>query len=250
MKYTVKQLAELAGVTRRTLHHYDDLGLLNALRDPENNYRFYTETELLRLQQIMFYRALGLDLREIARIIDQPEFSAIQALKSHRQALEKKHHALNQLIQTVDYTMSYLEGKEKMNEVKLFEGFDEKQQEIYAKEAAERWDPELVKQSQAKWKGSSKAEQEKIKAEGEAIYKEIAMLMERPVNDPLVQAQMHQWHQNLRFFYEPSIEILRGLGQMYVDDSRFKANFDKLDPGLANYLKEAIHVYCDDLDSL
>lgn len=245
MKYSVGQLAQLAGISRRTLRHYDQIGLLVPRRDPDNDYRYYDEAELLRLQQILFYRQLGLELREIGALLDQPEFSLIQALQGHRQALQTRHQHLSQLIQTVDYTLKYLEGKQKMSDVKLFAGFSEEQQEAYAKEAAERWDPELVKNSQAKWKRATEAEKEALKAEGEDIYKSLAALMERPVNDPEVQAQVGRWHQHLRFFYEPSYAMLRGLGGLYLEDERFKASFDKLDPGLAAYFQQAIEVYCD-----
>jgi len=239
----------MAGITKRTLHHYDDIGLLSARRHPDNNYRYYTDQDLLTLQQILFYRRLGFALTEIKDTLNDPDFSLINKLRQHKKRLHNQQHEVKRLLNTIDDTLSYLEGKMKMSDINLFDGFTKEKQKKYAAEAAERWDPELVKNSTTKWNRASPAEQQKIMAESEEIYKEIAALMTRPVSDADVQTQIRRWHQHLTFFYEPTPEILRGLGQMYLDDARFKATFDKLDENLAAYLKEAITFYVDNLGS-
>src|SRR5512143_599531 len=109
--FTVKQLSKLAGVTPRTLHHYDAIGLLKPTRLGANGYRYYGEESLLKLQQILFYRELGLSLEEIKRIVGRRDFDVLQALYSHRQALQKQSERLKRLIRTVDHTIHYLKGE-------------------------------------------------------------------------------------------------------------------------------------------
>lgn len=243
--YLVSELATLAGVSRRTLHHYDNLGLLVARRNTENNYRYYTEEDLLTLQQIMFYRELDFELGEIKQLLEAPHFSVLDSLKNHKDTLLHKAEQLNDLIQTVEHTIAHLERKTPMSKHKLYEGFTEEKQEAYAREAAERWDPKVVAESQKKWKNYSKEKKEAIKAETGANYECLAALMNEPVESEAVQAEIAQWHKNLRNFYEPTPEMLRGLGDLYVQDSRFNENIDRVAEGLSEYMQKAIAYYCD-----
>src|SRR5690606_28913210 len=114
MKYTVKQLADLAGVTPRTLHYYDQIGLLRPTWLGDNGYRYYTEESVLRLQQIMFYRELDFSLNEIQAILDEPEFDLLEALKSHKRLLQQRLGRLSELIQTIDRTVLHLQGAKTM----------------------------------------------------------------------------------------------------------------------------------------
>ncbi len=181
-KITVKQLAKMASVSSRTLRHYDDLGLLPAQRDGTNNYRYYTTTDMLRLQQILFYRKLGLSLSDIQSILNAPDFTLEKALHSHRSDLQKEQVRLQMLLQTVDHTLNYLKGKSTMNTQRLFKGLTPEAEQAFAEEAAERWDPQLVKQSHQRWKNYSSTRQKEILAEGEAIYKELGQQVGRPPN--------------------------------------------------------------------
>ncbi|MFV9503772.1 MAG: MerR family transcriptional regulator [Oscillochloridaceae bacterium umkhey_bin13] len=139
MMYTVKQLAQLDGVSVRTLHYYDEIGLLKPASVGANGYRYYEETDLFRLQQILFFRELDLGLEQIKQIIVAPDFDLVTALQTHRHALEAKISRLQQLIVTVDRTIMHLVGEMKVRTMdKVFEGFNEEQQRQYQEEAARR----------------------------------------------------------------------------------------------------------------
>ncbi len=245
MEYTIKQLADLAGISRRTLHHYDQIGLLKPARKPLNQYRVYDESAVLQLQQILFYRELGFKLAEIKQIMAQPDFDILQALQSHRVALEKRAERILRLIDTVDHTIEHLNGAIQMTENQIFEAFSEEQQAEYAAEARQRWDPKLVDSSMKLWKSYSPEKKQQVLEEGQAIYLDIKAQLEAGAapDSPAVQACLKRWHQHMRYFYEPSWEILRGLGQHYAADPRFRANFEKIHPELPEYLNQAIQVY-------
>ena len=247
MNYTVKQLADLAGVSRRTLHHYDEIGLLKPTTQGRNRYRYYDEAALLRLQQILFYRELGLGLSEIKTVVDQPDFNIVDSLHAHKRALQHRVERLNRLISTVDTTIYHLTGGTKMSENQIFEGFNEEQQEEYARQARERWDPQLVDQSQKLWKSYAPEKKQQILDEGKAVYVDILALMEQGKSPeaPEVQACLARRHQHMRYFYEPTWAILRGLGQGYANDPQFRATFEKMHPDLPNYLNEAIQIYTE-----
>ena len=133
--FTVKQLSKLAGVTPRTLHHYDEIGLLKPSRVGDNGYRYYGEESVLRLQQILFYRELDIPLEEIKKIMGRRDFDVLGALQTHKDALKKQVTRLNRLIDTVDNTINHLKGNTTMSDKAYFEGFSEEEQEKYAAEA-------------------------------------------------------------------------------------------------------------------
>jgi MerR family transcriptional regulator, thiopeptide resistance regulator len=241
--FTVKQLSKLAGVTPRTLHHYDDIGLLKPSRIGDNGYRYYEEEALLRLQQILFYRELDIPLDDIKKILGRQDFDVLGALRSHKDALQKQVGRLNRLIQTVDHTIDYLKGDTKMSEKGLFEGFSEEQQEKYAQEAEQMYDPETVRESNRKWKGYSAAKKEAILAEGKSVYQDMIAAMPKGAASPAVQAIVERWRKHMDYFWTPNLDQLQALADGYVEDSRFKANFDKMHPQLAEFMREAVAVY-------
>jgi MerR family transcriptional regulator, thiopeptide resistance regulator len=241
--YTVKQLAKLAGVSVRTLHYYDEIGLLKPSSLGGNGYRYYEEEALLKLQQILFYRELELSLDEIKAVTGRPDFDVETALKSHREALQGRVERLKRLIQTVDNTIEHLKGNENMNAKALFEGFSEEEQEKYAHEAEQMYDPETVRASNRKWKLYSSAQKEHILKEGRTIYSDLAAAMPKGVESKEVQAVIAHWHQHMQNFWSPNEEQLLGLADLYNDDPRFKANYDKIDPKLAGFMREAVKVY-------
>src|SRR5512145_2057948 len=169
--FTVKQLSKLAGVTPRTLHHYDAIGLLKPSRVGDNGYRYYGEESVLRLQQILFYRELGIPLEDIKKIMERRDFDVMGALRSHKEALQKQVARLNRLIHTVDNTINHLKGNTIMSEKSLFEGFSEEEQEKYAAEAEELYGAENVRASMQKWKAYSPDEKKRIMEEGGENYK-------------------------------------------------------------------------------
>ena len=160
--YTVKQLARMAGVSARTLHFYDQTGLLKARRNPANGYRIYNQAAALRLQQILFLRELGLSLEQIRSVIDRPDFDLLQALEQHRQALQERQARLERLLQTVERTISYMKGNIEMEGKELFIGFSEEKQKAYEVEAQKRWGEKEVKVSQQRWASYSAEKQRQI----------------------------------------------------------------------------------------
>jgi len=244
--YTIKQLADLAGVSRRTLHHYDGIGLLRPSRQGANRYRYYDDEAMLRLQQILFYRELGLSLLEIQEILDQPDFDVLQALQAHKSELQKRVTRLNRLIETVDKTILHVKGEMEMSKNEIFAGFSEEQQEEYAEQARQRWGAEQVDQSMKRWKSYLPEKKQQILEEGQAIYVDILANMEKGPASPEVQACLDRWHQHMRYFYEPTWNILRGLGQGYAQDPAFRATFEKMHPDLPDFLEAAIRVYTEE----
>lgn len=243
--YTVRQLADLAGVTPRTLHHYDAIGLLPPSAVGDNGYRHYDDAAALRLQQILFFRELGLELGQIRAVLDAPAFATLPALERHRAALAARVGRLNQLIHTIDRTILHLKGESEMSTKDLFAGFDDETQAHYEAEAAQMYDPKMVQETGRRWKSYTAEERARIQAEGGAIYQELAALVDRDPGDAAVQALVGRWHQHLRAFYEPTPDILRGLGQAYAEQPRFAAFYSSLHPDLPQFLSRAIAYYVD-----
>ena len=240
---TVKQLSKLAGVTPRTLHHYDEIGLLKPSRVGDNGYRYYGEESVLRLQQILFYRELGIPLDAIKKIMGRRDFDVMGALRSHKEALQKQVTRLNRLINTVDNTINHLKGNTLMSDQAYFEGFSEEEQEKYAKEAEELYDAESVRESNRRWKAYPEAKKEAIMAEGKALYTDIIAAIPKDPASPEVQALVERWRRHLEYFWTPNLDQLVALANGYNDDPRFKANFDKMHPQLAEFMREAVSIY-------
>jgi len=240
---TVKQLSKLAGVTPRTLHHYDEIGLLKPSRVGDNGYRYYGEEALLRLQQILFYRELDIPLEDIKNILGRRDFDVLGALYSHKDALQKQVVRLNRLIHTVDNTINHLKGTSIMSEQGYFDGFNEEEQEKYALEAEQLYDPETVRESNRKWKAYSPAKKEAIMAEGKAIYTELIAAMPKGASSKDVQALIERWRKHIEYFWTPNLDQLLALANGYNDDQRFKTNFDNMHPQLAEFMQEAVQSY-------
>ena len=245
--FTVKQLSKLAGITPRTLHYYDEIGLLKPSRVGDNGYRYYGDEALLRLQQILLYRELDMPLEDIKKIMGRRSFDVLTALESHREQLTKRIGQMERLIATVDDTILYMKGKKEMSEKQLFEPFSEEQQAEYQKEAEQMYDPEVVKASNRKWKSYTTADKQRIGEEGNAVYRDLLAAMPKGAASPEVQACVERWRRHMDYFWTPSPEQLVGLAHLYNDDPRFKANYDKVDPRLAEFMLEAVTIYVDRL---
>jgi DNA-binding transcriptional MerR regulator len=246
--YSVKALADLAGVSRRTLHYYDEIGLLKPTTVQANGYRVYDEAALLRLQQILFYRELDFELEQIKALLDEPDFDLVSALREHRSALEQRQQRLKTLTETIDSTIMHLVGEVKMDDKNAFRGFSEEQQKEYEQQAREEYGAENVDASIKRWNSYSTDEQQRIMEEGGKNYTEIAANMDRGPESEEVQELLVRWHQHLHYFYVPSLDILRGLGDMYNEHPDFKATFTAIDPDLPPFLQKAINHYVDQLE--
>lgn len=247
MKLTVKQLSQTAGISNRTLHYYDEIGLLRPAETGDNGYRYYDDANVLRLQQIMFYKELGLPLENIRDILDDPHFDTLQALQEHKAALKQKFHRIRSLIATVEKTLKHIKGEQAMTKHELFKGFTSKEEERKVqKEAEKRYNPELVKQSYRNWNSYSDDEKSAIMDRGNEIFHKIAGLMDQGIAAPEVQEQVDAYFQYINtYYYDCTLEIFRGLGSLYVDSPDFRANFDKIHPDLAQFCKDAFAYYCD-----
>jgi MerR family transcriptional regulator, thiopeptide resistance regulator len=251
--YTVKELADLAGVSVRTLHYYDEIDLLKPSVVGENSYRYYDEAALLRLQQILFYREMDLGLLQIREILNDPSFDLVTALRTHRQTLQDKIARLQNLMNTVDATIMHLVGEMDMGKKRLFEGFSEEKQKQYEKEIRDdkRYDQKLVDQSIKLWNSYTDEDKARIQEEGGQVYLDLVALIEKghKPDSPEVQAILPRWHQHLRYFYEPNTDVLRGLGDHYNGHPDFIAFFQKIHPNLPEFLQQAINVYVDELET-
>lgn len=244
---TVRQLAKAAGVSVRTLHHYDQIGLLKPSARSQTGYRLYGEADLLRLQQILFYRELDFPLADIKALLDRPGFDQVEALRGHRRMLTERAERLARLLRTVDRTIAKLTGEDTMSltDEDIYAGFSAEERakfKGYEAEAAARWG-ELAAESQRRVRAMTRAQWQAIQQEGSAITQRMAELMGRPVDDADVQATIARQHAWIENFYPCSAEIFRGLGQMYVDDPRFAANYEKVKPGLAAFMRDAMACY-------
>ncbi|WP_264740160.1 MerR family transcriptional regulator [Cytobacillus firmus] len=249
MEYTVQKLAQLAGVSSRTLRYYDEIGILKPARTNSSGYRIYGQKEVDRLQQILFYRELGISLDQIKEIITAPAFDAADALKEHREKLLEKRKQLDLLITNVEKTIASAEGRTTMSDKEKFEGFKKKMiednEEQYGKEIREKYGDETVDKSNAKLMNMTQEEHEAVTKLAEEVNSTLAQAME--TGDPageLAQkaADLHkQW---ITFYWsEYSKEAHAGLGEMYVADERFKDYYDKIRPGVAEFLRDAINIY-------
>jgi DNA-binding transcriptional MerR regulator len=241
--FTVKQLSRLAGVTPRTLHYYDQIDLLKPSRVGDNGYRYYGEEALARLQQIMLYRELDMPLEDIKAILGGRDFDVLSALESHKSALRQRVARMERLIATVDRTILHLKGKTTMSQKQYFEGFSDEQQAEYEKEALQTYDPETVKAANKKWKGYTDAEKRRIGEEGNAVYGEFLLALPKGPASPEAQACVERWRRHIEYFWVPDEAQLLGLAEGYNDDPRFRANFDKIHPDLAGFIREAVKVY-------
>lgn len=249
MEYTIQKLGLLAGVSTRTLRYYDEIEILKPARINSSGYRIYGETEVNRLQQILFYKELGLPLDQIKEIITSPTFNAAAALHEHREKLLNKRQQLDRLITNVDQTIAANEGRITMTDKEKFEGFkkqliDENEQK-YGNEIREKYGDHAINQSNEKVLNMTQGEHERATKLAEEIHGILAEA--KKTSDPAGEmaqkaAELHkQWL--MLYWNEYSKEAHASLAKMYVDDERFKAYYDKDQPGTAEFLRDAIHIY-------
>ena len=241
--FTVKQLARIANITPRTIRYYSQIGLLKPSVIRANGYRDYSEADTLRLQQILFYKELGLPLSEISDLLDKPGFDPVEALAKHKTSLTKKILQYQTLIRTIDETIVHIKGEVKMSTQKMFKGFTPEEEEKYAKEAEQQYDPQTVRESQKKWKGYGKEKQQQILDEGGQIYMDMAKHVGKDPNNVEVQALVQQWRDHMSYFWVPDLDQLVGLGHLYNEDERFRKNFEQFHPDLAPFMLKAIEAY-------
>lgn len=247
--YKVKQVAEYSGISIRTLHHYDEIGLLKP-KIGANGYRQYDDADLAKLQQILFFKELDFKLDGIKNILSNPAFDYRESLYKHKQVLESKKERLEKIIDSIDVTIESLNGGRKMTNKERFEAFDmkkiEEHQKKYESETKERWgNSDAYKQSHNKTKKYTKEDWERVHAQTNAAYQLFldAMVKGPESKEAMIACEAHR--QSITDnFYDCSMEIYVNLGEMYVADERFTKNINKIGEGLAEFMSEAIKIYC------
>jgi MerR family transcriptional regulator, thiopeptide resistance regulator len=243
VSYSVGQVADLAGVTIRTLHHYDEIGLLSPSGRSAAGYRIYEGPDLERLQQILFYRELGFALEGIAAIVDDPRTDAVGHLRRQRRLLTERIERLQRMVAAIDYEMEAQEMDIKLTPEERLEIFGDFTPEAHTEETEERWgDTYAYRQSQRRVSNYTKEDWLKIKTEQGEIQENLAALFESgatPDSEEAMDAvEAHRLHIS-RWYYDCSHEIHRGLGEIYVSEDRFRANYNELAPGLSEFIRDA-----------
>lgn len=241
---SVGKVAELASVSVRTLHHYDEVGLLSPSARSEAGYRFYDDADLARLQQILFYRELGFGLEDIGKIMSDPEFDRRDALIEQRRMLERKSAHIGAMLEAIDRALDASQKGIVMNKEEMFEVFGDFDPAEYEDEVKERWgDTDAYKESNRRASAYTKQDWERIKAEGaEQMERMIALFdegasPEDPRSMDVAEAARLSIDRN---FYPCSYEMHVNLGEMYIADPRFTKYYDQHRDGLAQWFCDAV----------
>lgn len=249
MEYTVQKLGKLAGISTRTLRYYDEIDILKPARINSSGYRIYGQAEVDRLQQILFYRELGVGLNDIKNIINEETFDGATELIEHRRKLLEKRKQLDLLIANVDKTIASKNGGIKMSNKEKFEGFKknmiEDNEKEYGKEIREKYGDDTVDKSNKKIKGMTEEQYNEVTALESELLKTLSEAFE--IGDPTgeIAQKAADLHKKWLSYYWTSYskEAHAGLAQMYVDDERFTAYYDKEKPGTAEFLRDSILIY-------
>ena len=252
MAYTVKTLGELAGVTIRTLHFYEELGLIKPAYHGTNGYRYYEENELLQLQQILFFKELGFSLKQIQKVLGRSDFDQLAALHSHRKALKQEWKKIGQLIKTIDNTINHLQGKKKMKDKEIFDGFNislvTKVRGGQSSNAAEALVFKSVKNPTKSVEDVEKRGKEfydNITKTAHAIFKELVHCIEKGLDPASVEVQriIKKHHSLTEQIHDVTQEVYKALAQLYQEHPEFRKQIDPFHPQLAEFMAQAMEVY-------
>lgn len=233
MKYTIKKLAEMTGITTRTLRYYDDINLLKPSEINENNYRIYDEKNVNKLQQILFYRSLNFPLQEIKKIMDDPNFSRIDALKQQQQLLLQEQEKINTLLTNIDLTIKDYQGEIEMTDTEKFTAFKEtriSENEVkYGAEIRQKYGSKTIEQSNQKFSKLSEVEFQQMQTVEKTLIDDLVALKQHPDLDSQLAQKIYQEHKQWLEYTWPSYtkEAHRGLVDMYISDARFGDYYDK-----------------------
>ena len=239
-----KEVAVMIGISIRTLHHYDQIGLLCPKRNAENDYRKYSEEDIDKLQQILFFRECGFSLKNIEMLLNSPDFDKEEAFNLQQKYLLHEKKRIELMLNTLYKTMKALKGEISMSQKEKFEGFD-MSHNPYEEEARKLWGDAVVDKSNAHISALSKEKQDEISNGMDTLFTELAAIRHEKPDSPIVQAAMEKmfayFNQNFGYTYTP--EAFAGLGQMYVNDNRFTEYIDNYGEGLSKFLSEAMSIY-------
>jgi len=244
VEYSVKKLAKLAGVSVRTLHVYDKIGLLKPGTRTNTRYRLYGEKELLRLQQILFYKELDFPLKQITAILDSPGFDLVKALESHKKAINSHKTRLNTLLKTIDTTIDTLKNKKMLNTDELYDG-------LSREEAIENYGQEVVEHAENYLRKLTKEEIKALVAEQKEITQKLYLLKKEDPISAAVQNVIHLHYLNTRKLWgtenaaDKQAKNYKGLGKLYLTDERFTMVDNTARPEFNQFLSEAMAYYAD-----
>jgi DNA-binding transcriptional MerR regulator len=247
-RFSVKELALMAGVSVRTLHVYDKKGLLKPAIRTEAMYRLYGEAELLRLQQILFYKELDFSLQDIKDMLDNPAFDVVKALESHRTALLDRQNRLGILLHTIDITIFQLKNApHNMNYESLYEGFTKEQAVAYRAEAVEKWEKNTIENAEKALLNMSKPDFEALKNQQTRLGEQLFALKDSSPSDAQVQTLIAQHYQLIAQFWgkQPDADGYIGLGETYVSDERYTMQQGVAQPDYARFLSQAMRHFAE-----
>ncbi|MGB4593591.1 MAG: MerR family transcriptional regulator [Coriobacteriia bacterium] len=247
MPYTVSDVARTANVSVRTLHHYDEIGLLHPSGRSDAGYRLYTDADLELLQQVLFFKELGFELGGIRDLINSPGYERGETLAAQREWLAEKRDHLDGMIASVDKALAAIQEGIQMTKEEMFEVWGDFDPAQYEAEVKERWgETDAYKQSARRTKSYTKEDWKRINAEGAVVYEKLTQAFDEglPADSDLAQEAVQAWWDQIdKNFYTMSLEILSGLGEMYVLEPRFAKHYEDIRQGLAVYWRDAIRAY-------
>ncbi|GAB3511318.1 MerR family transcriptional regulator [Emticicia fontis] len=252
LNYSVQKMAKLAGVSVRTLHLYDQMGLLKPSIRTEAGYRLYGEKELLRLQQILFYKELDFPLKEIHSILDNPDFDLVEALLNHKESLQSRKDRINTLLETIDKTVNHLKtGTIMLKPEELYEGLSKETADAYRTEASKKYGLEAVEHSEKALGKMTKEQFEALKGELKNNANALFALKDEDATHAQVQNLIARHYEIIRIFWgtagagDKQAEAYKGLGQLYVSDERFTTIDGVSHPEYALFLSKAMAHFAD-----
>ena len=244
-RYSVKKLADLAGVSVRTLHLYDQIGLLKPSIRTEKKYRYYGRAEALRMQQILFYKTLGMPLKEIAAMLHDPDFDQVQSLERHRQVLLNRREQITTLLATIDKTIDHLKNETMLSIDELYEGLPREQATAWREEAKQKWG-DAVERSENHLRKKTKAEFEQLASAAAGNRNRLLALMHEDPTSEKVQKEIAEHYALIREFWGTSAlpdkqaEAYAGLGDLYLSDERYTSIDGKPNPEFAQFMNIAM----------
>ncbi|WED44288.1 MerR family transcriptional regulator [Legionella cardiaca] len=249
MPYTVKKLAKISGISPRTLRFYDEIGLLKPAYYGDNHYRYYEEEQLLMLQQILFFRELGLPLSEIQRIISSHDFDKLEALNTHKIVLQKSLEKTETLLKTIDKTIAHIKGKIMMRDTEMYDGFDAVKQQEYESYLLNKGTitQQQINESWQRARNWKKSDWETFQQEGDRLNKEFAKVLRNQLKPDAAEVQVlvrqhYLWVTN---FWTPTKTSYLGLGKMYLEHPDFREFYNTYHPNLVEFLVEAMQFFAN-----
>ena len=245
--YGVKEVANLSGVSIRTLHHYDAIGLLKPVQRTEAGYRSYGADELLRLQQILFYKELDFPLKKIKALLEAPDFDLVNALEQHKSALKLRQKRIAQLLKTLDHTVNELKKGGIMSKPEtLYEGLPKEFGTTYREEVRQSYGEDALANSESALQNLGKKGVEALKKELDDVIARLNELQKEPIESAQVQDAVRDHYAIIRQLWgtnssdDPQVEAYIGLGSLYVSDERYLTVDGKAQPDFASFLQQAM----------